>query len=337
MSPLHPLSERRHALKMLVGSALTGSGLLVPAATKAQDKWPSKPIKILVGTAPGGSADLVLRPTINQLSPKLGQPLILEHRPGANQTIAVGAVAKAAPDGYTLGFATDAPMSLAPALPAPLPYQPAELTPIAVMEHVSLVLVTHVQNPITSLANLVARAKANPGKISYGSLGIGSIAHIALEIFAMENGIELLHVPYSGTGPAVMATAARDVDLTFVSVGVVLPHIPGRLKAIAMAGIQRSPLLPNTPTFLESGYKEFEVRAWFGIVAPRLTPEPIVTQLRREIWNIVSTDDFEKNVLAPMAAEKSTVPPDRLEAFMLADQRKWAEWVKRLGARVKLI
>jgi len=333
----HDGKKRPNRRQVLGGTAATIASTLVfgrPAA--AQEKYPARPIRVMVGTPAGGSFDLIMRPLANSLSARIGQPVVLEHRPGANQVIAVTAVAKAPPDGYLIGMASDAPLSLAPALPAPLPFHPSELTPIAVIQHVSLMLVTHTDNPIKSVADLVARAKAAPGRVSYASLGVGSIAHVAMEAFAVENGIELLHVPYAGTNPAVTATVARDVDMTFVSIGVTLPHIPGRLRPIALAGPIRSPMLPNVPTFIESGHKDFEVRAWFGLVAPRRTPEAIVSLLRQEVWKIVSSDEFIRTAVLPTAAERSTVPPENLENFLRADLAKWERWVKRLGPNVKL-
>lgn len=331
----HLTTSRRRMLQMLATGA--GVGMLPAGALLAQESWPNRVIRISVGAAPGGSADLVMRPMIQQLSTRLGQSIIMEHRAGANQTISTAFVAKAPADGYTLGFVTDGPMSLAPALPAPLPYDArADFVPIAVLQHVSLVLVTHPDNPIRTLADLVARAKANPGKISYGSLGIGSIPHIALEVFALQNGIELLHVPYSGTAPAVAAAVGREVDMTFVSIGVTLPFLPARLRPIAQAGVTRHPRLASVPTFIESGHKDMDVRAWFGLVAPRRTPEPIVTRLRRDIWDIVSSKEFVEKTIMPIASEPSTVPPEKLEEFLRVDQEKYIGWVKRLGTRVKL-
>lgn len=330
-------SARRHLLKTLAASAAASTGVLALGQAFGQENYPNRVIKISLGVPPGGSAELVLRPLIQQLSPRLGQPIIIEYRPGANQTISMAFVAKAPPDGYTLGFATDAPFSLAPALPSPLAYDAkADFVPIAILEHVALLLVTQPSNPINSLADLVAQAKAKPGKISYGSLGVGSIAHVALEVFALENGIELLHVPYKGVAPAVTAGVSGEVDLTFVSVGPNLPFIPTRLKPIALASVRRSRQLPNVPTFIESGYKDFDVRAWFGLLAPRKTPEPIIARLRREIWSIVSSKDFIEKAITPAAAEPSSVPPERLESFLRADQDKWVQWVKRLGPKIKL-
>jgi tripartite-type tricarboxylate transporter receptor subunit TctC len=330
-------SGRRRVLKTLAASAAASTAVMALGRALGQENYPNRVIKISLGVPPGGSAELVLRPLIQQLSPRLGQPIIIEYRPGANQTISMAFVAKAPPDGYTLGFATDAPYSLAPALPQALAYDArADFVPIAILEHVALLLVTQPSNPINSLVDLVAQAKAKPGKISYGSLGVGSIAHVALEVFALENGIELLHVPYKGVAPAVTAGVSGEVDLTFVSVGPNLPFIPARLKPLALASVQRSQLLPNVPTFIESGYKDFDVRAWFGLLAPRQTPQPIVGRLQQEIWRIASSKDFIQNTIVPTAAEPSSVPPERLESFLRADQEKWVKWVKRLGPKIKL-
>ncbi len=326
------LISRRYAITA-IAAALAPLGLPL----HAQDRYPSRPIRVLLGVPAGGSFDLVMRPLAAQLSQRLSQPVLLDHRPGANQQISVTGVTKATPDGYTLLMASDAALSVAPAMQTSLPYDPKkELIPLGVINHISLMLVTQPANPISTLADLVARAKAMPGQISYASLGVGSIAHIAMEAFAEQNGIELLHVPYQGTAPAVTATAGGQVDLTMVSIGVTLPMMPQRLKPIALAGVERNPQLPSVPTFMEAGFKDFEVRAWFGLFAPRGTPDAVVALLRKEVWDIVSSKAFIDSAVLAHASEPSTVSPERLDAFLSADQEKWAGWVRRVASRIKI-
>lgn len=324
---------RRNALRALVAGALAAKfGTL-----HAQQGFPNRVLKIFMGVPPGGSADLAMRPLANQLGQRLGQQVLLEHRPGANQSIAANAMVRSPADGYSLLMASDAAMSVALALKTPLPYNVKEdFVPVGLVTYLTPILVTNPNNPINTVADLVARAKAAPGKISYGSLGVGSTSHIGMEAFAVQHGIQLLHVPYAGTAPATTAAIAGEVDVVLVSIGNTLPYIPARLKPIAVAGVERSPRLPNVPTFVESGFKDFVMRGWLALFAPRGTPAPVLERLRKEIWEIVSAKGYIDSAVLPYASDPSTVPPDQLENFLRADQEKWVNWVRQAETRGKV-
>jgi len=326
---------RRRALAHGVALGLGAAGIKSVRAQTAD--FPNRVIKFVLPFPAGGTLDALGRQVGNRLAPRLGQPIIIESRPGANSQIGAAFVAKAPADGYTLLLGTDASMSVAPALSKSLPYDPRrDFAPVSLLAHASLMLAAHPSIGVSSLADLIAQAKAQPGKLSYASLGIGSLAHITTEALAQRTGMELLHVPYQGIAPAMTALLAGEIKLLFAAITLPLPHIrSGRVRGIALAGPARSPLLPEMPTFAEVGLTDFESRGWFGVLAPRGTPEPIIRTLGREIWSVVSSPEFVETFVKVQGFEATTTPPEQFEAFLRRDQEKWASLVDKLGARVQ--
>lgn len=334
-------TQRRTLLKGMgalgaarAASGLSGIAMLAPAQAQTRD-FPTRPIRLIVPYPPGGSADIYTRPIATALTQRLGQTMLIENRAGANGQIGTALVAKAPADGYTILFVTDAAMSIAPAM-MKLPYDARnDFASLALLAHLPFVLAASESSGLNSLADLTARAKAKPGAVSYGSLGIGSIAHVAMEVFANHTGTELLHIPYQGTAPAMTAVMTGEVSTVLLSVAAALPQIrAGRVRPIAYAAQTRSPLLPQTPTFAEAGIPQFDVGAWFGLFAPKGTPDPVLQLLRRELWAVIGSKDYESDVVLKNGAEPARVPPERMEQYIRDDQTRWATWVKRVEARL---
>jgi tripartite-type tricarboxylate transporter receptor subunit TctC len=319
-------------LKGLLGAC----GLAAMGKGFAQE-FPNRPIRLIVPYAAGGAPELYVRPMAHVLSQKLGQQLVIEYKPGANSQIGAAYVAKAPADGYTVVFVSDAAMSIAPALNSNLPYDAqADFTPVSILAHFPYLLVTNPNTGITNARDFLAQAKAKPGAISYGSLGIGSTAHVAMEFLAQQQGVEVLHVPYQGTGPAMTAVLGGEVNTVFSSMGPSLPHIrAGRLRPVAVAGRTRSPLLPEVPTFIEQGIPNYEVSGWFGIVAPRNTPDAALQVLRREMWAYVSSKEFTESVVLKNGYEPTRYAPADADTFLREDRTKWAAWVKKVEPRIR--
>jgi tripartite-type tricarboxylate transporter receptor subunit TctC len=329
--------SRRTALKAL---SLTSLAWTTPLYAQGRD-FPNRPIRIVVPYPPGGSADIYTRPLATALNQRLGQSIIIENRPGANGQIGTALVAKAPADGYTILFITDGAMSIAPAL-SKVPYDARnDFTSLALMAHLPQLLVAAENSGITTLADFINRAKEKPGTVSYGSLGVGSIAHVAMEVFANEAGIELLHIPYQGTAPAMTAAMTGEVQSVFLSIAAALPQLrAGRVRPIALAAATRSPLLPQVPTFAEASgttvpnMSDFDVRAWFGLFTPKGTPDAVMQLLRREFWAVLSSKEYVSEVVIRNGSEPATVPPEGMEQFIRDDQTKWASWVKRVERRL---
>ena len=324
---------RRRVLKGLLGAGATAA--MGNVFAQSQD-YPSRVIKLVMPYAAGGAPELFVRPMAHVLSPKLGQQLIIEYRPGANSQIGAAYVAKAPADGYTLLFISDAAMSIAPAVYDNLPYDSkADFVPVTILNHLPFLVVANPKAGISSVKELLAKAKAKPGSVSYGSLGVASSAHVAMENFAQQQGIELLHVPYQGTGPGVTAVVSGEINLLFASVGPSLPHVrAGRLVPVAITSKSRSPVVPDVPTFIESGLN-FEVGGWFGIMAHRNTPAHALRLLRREFWGYVSSDEFRDGVVLKNGYEPTTISPEQADEFLAENQAKWSTWVKRVEPRLR--
>jgi tripartite-type tricarboxylate transporter receptor subunit TctC len=331
---LRSSTVRRRILKGLAGAA----GIVAAGKLFAQSgKYPDRPVKLVVPYQGGGSVELFVRPLAAQLAQRFGQQVFIEYKPGANSQIGAGYAAKSPPDGYTILFATDAAMSIAPALAPSLPYDArSDFTPLSVISHLPLLLVVHPDTGFRTVADIVAKARAQPGTVSHGTLGVGSIAHVGMEIFAQQAGIELLHVPFQGSGPVVTSLLGGNINGALLSIGASLVHArAGKMRPIALAAARRSPVWPDVPTFAESGFPDFEVRGWFGMFAPRGLPEPVAQTLTREMWSIISSKDFIENVTLKNGFEPADVPPEQFAQFLRNDQVKWATWVKKVEPRLR--
>jgi tripartite-type tricarboxylate transporter receptor subunit TctC len=297
--------------------------------------YPTRPVKLMVGVPPGGPTDTVARAIAPDLSEALGQPVVVENRPGASAVIATDAVAKSAPDGYTLAFiyithATNA------TLMEKLPYDTLrDFAPVSLVGWQSMVLLAHPSFKPNTVQEVIAAAKAAPGKLDYGASDSGSAPHLAGELFKMMSGTDITPVPYKGTAPALTDLLAGHIPLMFVSNVSALPHVKsGKLKAIAVTGRARAAVAPDIPTVAESGLPGYEVYGWYGVAAPAHTPRPIIDRLQGEIAKI-ARDPKMKARLAGQGLELVGNTPGEFDAFIRAEVAKWAEVLARAGLKPK--
>ncbi|MDN3566943.1 tripartite tricarboxylate transporter substrate binding protein [Paeniroseomonas aquatica] len=277
--------------------SLLATPLLLPGLARAQPAWPARPVRVIVPFPPGQATDIMARLLSEQLGQRLGQPFVVDNRAGGAGLPGMELIAKAAPDGHTLGMASSGPLSINPAVMAKLPYDvERDFVPIALVFTTPLIAVVHPGAGIESLAALVARAKAAPGQLDYASGGPGSSLHLAAEAFCQQAGIRLNHIPYRGSAPAMTDLIAGNVKLMFDSLAAALPHIQGgRVKALGVTSAARMPQLPELPTVAEAaGLPGFEVLGWAGLIAPAGTPAPVVARLAAAVLEAVRG--------APMAA-----------------------------------
>jgi tripartite-type tricarboxylate transporter receptor subunit TctC len=273
--------------------------LLVSVTAWAQEPYPSKPIKLIVSFTPGGGADLTARTVAAKMSEQMKQPVVVENRPGANGLVGAGAVAQSAPDGYTLLLTDRGALGINPSLYKQLPYDPTrDFAYIGVATVAPYVLVIDPKLPAKTLAEFVAYAKANPGKVNYGSFGIASMAHLNLEAFKSRLGVNLVHVPYKGAGPAVQAVVAGDAGVTISSPAAVLGFVrDGRLRALAIGAPKRSALLPDVPTLAEAGVDgDLLASTYFALAVPGATPRPIVERLQEEMKRALAAPDVSERL-----------------------------------------
>ena len=291
-------------------------------------------MKIIAGFPPGGAADLLARVVGDKLSALLGQTFVVENRPGAGGTIGADAVAKAAPDGYTLLLGAAASQTIAPAIYKSLPYDAAkDFKPVALVATIPVTLVVHPSVAANNVRELVAVMKAASAPMQYASSGSGAIPHLAGELFQLSQGVKLVHVPYKGAPLAMSDLLSGRVQLMFDNLPTVLAHIrSGKLRALAVAGAKRARALPDLPTLAEAGVPNAEVGSWFGVLAPAGTPEAIVGALTREIGKALAADDA-KGRLDAMGAEPTYLTPEEFARLIRADTEKWARLVKATGAQ----
>ena len=304
-----------------------------PLAAMAQ-AWPAKPIKLIVPFSPGGGVDTIARLVGQKLGERLGQPIVIDNRAGASTIIGTDAVAKAAPDGYTLLMASTshtANISLFKRLPYDLE---RDLTPVSLVANSPAILVVNAAVPAKSLQEFIGFAKTKPGVLGYASFGKGSSPHLVTELFQEISETEFLHVPYKGGGPAVMATLSGETSMVISSIVPVLPQLKnGKLRALAIASKQRLPLLPNVPTFREQGVA-LESGTWFGILAPTGTPSEIVTRLNREYALLASDKDFQQKLMAE-GAESVGGTPQEFAVFLKAETERWKRVVRQAGMQAE--
>ncbi len=284
--------------------------------------WPTRAIRLVVPFPPGGLNYNMARLMAPRLQRELGQPVVIENKAGAGGTTGANEVARAAPDGYTLLIATP-PLTIAPALYSTLPYDPAQLAPVALLGRVPNVLLVNSASGITSLADLIARAKNAPGKLSYASAGNGTSPHLSAELMKVASGTFITHIPYRGSAPAVSALIAGEVDLSFDNLSAVLGQIAGgRIKALAVTTRKRSSVLPQVPTLAESGMRDFDVSAWFGLAAPAGLPADVKARLEGAMEK-VSRDPEVTSVMEKTGAEVQFMGSASMSSFMVADAARW--------------
>jgi tripartite-type tricarboxylate transporter receptor subunit TctC len=319
-------------------AVVVSSALLLGAAcaTHAQDAYPTKPVKIVVPFATGGSTDIVARAIAAGLTERTGNPFIVENKPGATGVVGSDYVARAIPDGYTILIGTVSSHSTAVSLYTKLPYDPlkdfAPVTEIATIPN--LVVVNPAVTPAKTLAEFVKAAKATPNSVAYASNGPGTSNHLATELLSSKTGLQMIHVPYRGSGPALQDLLAGRVGLMLDVVMTSYPYVKqGKLRALAVTSSKRSPLLPDVPTVAEQGFPGFEAIVWFGIFAPAKTPAPIVEKLNREIAGVLQTK-LLKDLLDGQGAIIVGGSPDEFRAMIQRDIEKWREVVVATGAKL---
>jgi tripartite-type tricarboxylate transporter receptor subunit TctC len=319
--------------KLLSCAALAALTVIAPLSALAQ-AWPTKPVRIIVTTPPGLPPDVLARGLAQQLEARLGQPFIVENRPGANTIIGVQACAAAAPDGYTLCLTLNDSVSMNPHLYNKLPYDPDKsLAPVALLAWPNSVIVANAQSGIKTFKDAVALSKSKPGTLNWGSFGNGSSSHLYLEWIRSRTGWDVTHVPFNGG--SVQPTLANQVQLTYLSIGALKPHIDsGKLVPLAVAGAQRSTYLPDVPTFGEVGLGEFYVRTWFGLFAPAGTPAAIVNELNKQSVAIVNDGAFRTKVMDVLTLTPGKETPAEMQAYMKKDREVAGELVRI--AKVKL-
>ena len=306
---------------------------VVPALVFAQS-YPARPIKIIVPFAPGGFTDVVARILQQQLSQSVGQPVVVENRPGAGSTIGADAVAKAKPDGYTLAMVSTTHV-ISPHLYKTLPYDPIrDFTPVMKLAEGPYVLVAHPSFAAKSVRELIALARAQPGKIDYASSGNGSAQHLVGALFSMMSGAKLNHVPYKGSNQAMQDVLGGQVPLSFVGMPNALPGLAsGKLRALAVTTRKRSDDLPDVPTLDEAGVPGYDATVWLGLLAPPGTPRDVVLKLHAEIAKILSTAEA-RSLMRSAGVEVAVSSPEEFNALMQAELERWGKVVRETGATV---
>ena len=304
---------------------------LAGPAVRADD-FPSRPVKVIVPTPPGGPVDVIARIAANALQTTMGKAFVVENRAGAGNTIGSKDAAEAPPDGYTLLYSSSSGLVIAPLLHPDAGYDPLKsFDPIALVGESSNILVVNPSVPAKSVAELVAYAKANPGKVNFSSGGVGVLPHLIGEMFKARAGIDIVHVPYKGGGPSINDVVAGNIQMTFEGTSVLLPLIQaGRLRALAVTTAKRIPQLPDVPTMVESGYPTFVSTSWTGFLAPAHTPAPIIAKLNATINSALMTDEL-KTALARLSNEPLGGTPADFTAMIKADLGKWSPIVNSLG------
>lgn len=307
-------------------------GLAALTATVAfAQPYPSKPIKIIVPAAPGGTTDIAARLVGKRLAEIGGQPVVIDNRAGGAGIIGMQALKQAPADGYTLIMGNIGPNAINHSLYKQLPYKPEDFAPITLVVSVPNVLVVHPSVPARTVAELVALAKAQPGKLSFASSGTGQSVHMSGELFKARTGTDLIHVAYKGAAPAVADLVAGQVTMMVDNLPSSMPHIQsGKLRALAVTSRERVPELPDVPTMKEAGIDNFQVTAWFGLLAPAGTPESVVAQLHQSIARILAEPEVVKR-LAELGGRPGGNTPAQFADFMRDERQRWAEVVRATG------
>ena len=309
---------------------------LALAASAAAQPYPTRPIRIIVPSTPGGSVDMLARTVGARLGERWGQQVVVDNRSGAGGVIAGELTAKAAPDGYTLIMATISSMATNVSLTRNLPYDPLrDFAPVTHVASQQIVLLANAGFAAKTVGELIALAKAKPGQIAFATAGNGTGGHLAGELLKILAGIDLTHIPYKGSAPALVDVISGQVALTPISINTALPPIKsGRVRALAVSGAHRSPALPDTPTMIEAGVKGYESYTWYGLLAPKATPRAVVMKLNAETVSILKLPDVRERLLAD-GAEPVGNTPEEFGAFIKAEIDKWGRVIKAAGLRAE--
>ena len=316
--------------------------LAAPRLARAEEAWPARPLRLVIPFTPAGTTDLTGRLAAERLGARLGQPVVVENRPGAGGNVGADFVAKADPDGYTLLLTTIGTGAINFAVYGDrMPYRPADLAAVGLLTRVPNVLMVPPASPARTVAGLVAQARARPGRLNYGTAGIGSSPHVCMELFGLATRAPLTHVPYRGSAPMLTELMAGRVDAGMDNIPSALGFCrDGQLRALATTGAARSAVLPDVPTMREAGIADFKATAWFGLLAPAALPKPVLARLGREV-DAVARDPAFRARMAELGAELPGLTPEggsspaAFEAFLATERDRWADVVRRSGAKVE--
>ena len=314
---------------------LVACALAIVSPAQAQSDYPNRPLRLIVPFPPGGSTDIVGRVVAQKLSERLGQTVVVENRAGAGGTLGADIAAKAPADGYTLSIGTTSTHAVAAGAYSKLAYHPVrDFAPISLVAVTPYLLVVNPQAGVKNLKEFVAQAKANPGKLNYGSAGIGSTTHLAMEMLKATAQLDIVHVPYKGNAQTDLAVLANEIQTVFGSMPALLQHVKGgKLTPLAVGSAARSPALPDVPTVAEQGYAGFEVELWLGVFAPAGTPAPVIARLHREIAAIAATPDF-KAAMEKNGAEAASNTPAQFLKMVESEAERYTKVVKALGVKL---
>ncbi len=321
--------NRRATLRLAVALAT-----LALSSLAAAESWPDRPIRFIMTAPAGSSIDLVGRIIADKLAPRLGQPVIVDDKPAASGTVAMGETARAAPDGYTMVLGYPGPVAFTP-LFQKVPYDVAkDFVPLIITTNQPNVLVVNSQLPVKTLPELIAYAKARPGKLNYASVGNGSSSHLVMEYLKAAAGFDVVHVPFNGSPPAVTATVQNETQMMFAVMAPLQAQIQaGKLRPIAVTTVKRFPLMPDIPTIAEQGFPGFDAQAWNGILLPAGTPKPVIARLSSEINAVFKMPDVIEKMHAAGFEPVGGTPED-FSALLARENAQWAPIVKKLGIKV---
>lgn len=322
----------------LIAALLAACLLLVPATARAQDAYPTKPIRMIVAFAVGGATDIAARLVAPKMTEILGQQVIVENKPGAGAVIGTDFVAKSPPDGYTLLLAEISSMAINPTLYKKIPYDSVnDLLPIGQVIASSFILSVHVSVPATDFKSFVALMKANPGKYNYGSPGIGSMPHLCMEMMKSgAGGLDITHVPYRGAGPVMIDLAAGQINMSFPTPGTALPQIAaGTIRPIGAGPRTRERALPDLPTLEEQGLPGFECYNWFGLFAPAKTPKPVIDRIAAAMQAAVNDKTVQTRLLELGLEPTPNRTPEALGTLVRTERDKWAPIIRAMGTQLE--
>ncbi len=329
------IEAARTALRVLLAGVTLATAATLPLVANAADAWPSRPIQLLIPYPPGGSADLLARPLGAKLQERLGQPIVLDYRPGAGGTIASQTLARSKPDGYTLIMVLAA-HAINPSLYPKLPYDTRkDFAPVSLVANLPLILAGSPSLKARNVTELIAAAKASPGTITFGSAGNGNTGHLAGELFDSMAGVKMTHVPYKGSAQVVNAMLAGDIQLTFDSISTSMPQIrSGRMTALAVTSAKRAAMAPDVPTLAESGVPGFDINGWYAILAPAGTPRAVVDRISGDIAAVLAQPELRAN-LAANGYEPVGSTPAALGAHIESELTRWNKVVREAGVKLE--